>query len=249
MRWRPRPPRRSAKRSRLVSTPEARRLVWLMVGRSASGRSSRANGPTTTSSSARRRLCSWPPSIARSKARPSARGRCGRRLLPSFQRSRTPNSTSGSVTSSRVIRTISRFSPEFACLMRRAGQGGWRVCPVRRSVGSGWVTEPAVSQFGLGASYPSGPGGSQRGVLLTAIEICPLAATRNCPEMPMSVTERDCCVRCCDALTVVRRSSSGLHDALAECSRSDIMGGCCAAYCCATPFGTSVLSPRQNVVR
>ena len=47
----------------------------------------------------------------------------------------------------------------------------------------------------------------------------------------------------------VRRSSSGLHDALAECSRSDIMGGCCATYCCATPFGTSVLSPRQDVVR
>ena len=43
-----------------------------------------------------------------------------------------------------------------------------------------------------------------------------------------------------------RRSSSGLHDALAECSRSDIMGGCCATYCCATPFGTSVLSPRQE---
>ena len=50
-------------------------------------------------------------------------------------------------------------------------------------------------------------------------------------------------------LTAVRRSSSGLHDALAECSRSDIMGGCCATYCCATPFGTSVLSPRQDVVR
>ena len=49
--------------------------------------------------------------------------------------------------------------------------------------------------------------------------------------------------------TAVRRSSSGLHDALAECSRSDIMGGCCATYCCATPFGTSVLSPRQDVVR
>ena len=47
----------------------------------------------------------------------------------------------------------------------------------------------------------------------------------------------------------VRRSSSGLHGALAECSRSDIMGGCCATYCCATPFGTSVLSPRQDVVR
>ena len=47
----------------------------------------------------------------------------------------------------------------------------------------------------------------------------------------------------------VRRSSSGLHDALAECSRSDITGGCCATYCCATPFGTSVLSPRQDVVR
>ena len=47
----------------------------------------------------------------------------------------------------------------------------------------------------------------------------------------------------------VRRSSSGLHDALAECSRSDIMGGCCATYCCATPLGTSVLSPRQDVVR
>jgi hypothetical protein len=31
--------------------------------------------------------------------------------------------------------------------------------------------------------------------------------------------------------------------------RTDIMGGCCAAYCCATPFGTSVLSPRQDVVR
>jgi hypothetical protein len=27
------------------------------------------------------------------------------------------------------------------------------------------------------------------------------------------------------------------------------MGGCCATYCCATPFGTSVLSPRQDVVR
>jgi hypothetical protein len=25
--------------------------------------------------------------------------------------------------------------------------------------------------------------------------------------------------------------------------------GCCATYCCATPFGTSVLSPRQDVVR
>ena len=50
-------------------------------------------------------------------------------------------------------------------------------------------------------------------------------------------------------ITAVRRSSSGLHDALAECSRSDIMGGCCATYCCATPFGTSVLSPRQDVVR
>jgi transposase len=30
---------------------------------------------------------------------------------------------------------------------------------------------------------------------------------------------------------------------------SDIMGGCCVTYCCATPFGTSVLSPRQDVVR
>ena len=47
----------------------------------------------------------------------------------------------------------------------------------------------------------------------------------------------------------VRRSSSGLHDALAECPRSDIMGGGSATYCCATPFGTSVLSPRQDVVR
>jgi hypothetical protein len=27
------------------------------------------------------------------------------------------------------------------------------------------------------------------------------------------------------------------------------MGGCCATYCCAAPFGTSVLSPRQDVVR
>ena len=50
-------------------------------------------------------------------------------------------------------------------------------------------------------------------------------------------------------VAVVRRSSSGLHDALAECWRSDIMGGCCATYCCATPLGTSVLSPRQDVVR
>ena len=52
-----------------------------------------------------------------------------------------------------------------------------------------------------------------------------------------------------DARTAVRRSSSGLHDALTEWSRSDIMGGYCATYCCATPFGTSVLSPRQDVVR
>jgi hypothetical protein len=29
----------------------------------------------------------------------------------------------------------------------------------------------------------------------------------------------------------------------------DVMGGRCARYCCATPFGTSVLSPRQDVVR
>src|SRR6185369_2410434 len=44
----------------------------------------------------------------------------------------------------------------------------------------------------------------------------------------------------------VGRSFSGLHDALAECSRSDIMGGCCVTYCCATPFGTSVLRSEEH---
>ena len=167
---------------------------------------------------------------------------------------------------------LSDWPPSSASPYRSSRLGAPTAAGTRRPDSPVWPAEPVSRREA--STYRPGSGNGRTEPALAEVSSATNLAVRFLPLTVRGMTGRSsrggCCIDMqssrwcigCDRAAndarprwinarrpAVRRSSSGLHDALAECSRSDIMGGCCATYCCATPFGTSVLSPRQDVVR